>query len=340
MREIGRNMETAKASHRFLLGAAIAALVVPAAFGQAPSTRSGPDFPSRPIELVVHTSPGGGTDIIARVVAEIMTREKLVNQPVNVINRPGGAGAIAYTYFKGKRGDPHTIMTVASMTLLVQTTRPEMAMGLDHFTPLAFLAQDPQAVMVAAESPFRSFADLVDAGKREPNTVVASVASPGGTARMLLWMIERATGARYKVVSFKSGADAILPVMGGHTQFTTENVSEGHGAVEAKKLRVLAVSSVQRLPAVPDSPTLRELGYDIHVGTGRGFAMPADVPKEAAARMQAILERVYHSAAWKEHAERSMYENMWMSGNDYAAHLAKRRALVLEFLQSIGIAPK
>ena len=312
--------------------AAAAALAASGSFAQS--------FPSRPIELVVHTSPGGGTDVIARVVADVLTREKLVGQPVNVINRPGGAGAIAYTYFKSKRGDPHTIMTVASMTLLIQTTRPDMGMGLEHFTPLAFLAQDPQAVMVAAESPFRSFADLVDAGKREPNTLAASVSSPGGTARMLLWLVERETGARYKMVSFKSGADAILQVMGGHTHVTTENISEGHSAVTAKKLRVLAVSSAQRLPIVPDAPTLKELGYDIHIGTGRGFAMPADVPKDAAARMEANLERVYHSAAWKEHAERSMYENIWMGSAEYAAHLAQRRALVLEFLQSIGIAPK
>ena len=326
-------MEHAWVPRRVMLAAAACAVLgAPPALAQA--------FPSRPIELVVHTSPGGGTDIIARVVAEILTRDKLVNQPVNVMNRPGGAGAIAYTYFKGKRGDPHTIMTVASMTLLVQTTRPEMGMGLDHFTPLAFLAQDPQAVMVAADSPFRSFKDLIEAGRREPGSLAASVASPGGTARMLLWMIERETGARYKMVSFRSGADAILPVMGGHTQFTTENISEGHGAVEGKKLRVLAVSSARRLSAVPDAPTLRELGYDIHIGTGRGFAMPADVPREAAARMEAILERVYNHPTWKEHAARSLYENIWLGSAAYARHLAERRSLVLEFLQSIGIAPK
>jgi putative tricarboxylic transport membrane protein len=297
-------------------------------------------FPSRPIEFVVHTSPGGGTDVIARIISEILTREKLINQPINVINRPGGAGAIAYTYFKGKRGDPHTIMTVASMTLLVQTVRPEMAMGLEHFTPLALLAQDPQAVMVSADSPYKTLKDLVEAGRREPNSLAGSVASPGGTARMLLWMIERETGARYKMVSFKSGADAILPVMGGHVQFTTENISEGHGAVEGKKLRVLAVSSARRLSAVPGAPTLKELGYDIHVGTERGFAMPAGVPKEAAARMEANLQRVYNNPAWKEHAERSLYENIWMGSADYAKHLAERRGLVLDFLQSIGIAPK
>jgi putative tricarboxylic transport membrane protein len=215
-----------------------------------------------------------------------------------------------------------------------------MAMGLDSFTPLAFLAQEPQAVMVPADSPLKSFADLVDTGKRVPNTLVASVASPGGTARMLVWMTERMTGARYKVVSFKSGAEAVLQVVGGHTHFTTENLSEGHGAFEARKLRVLAVSARQRVSAAPDAPTLRELGYDIHIGTGRGFAMPADVPKEAAAQMQAILERVYQSPLWKAHAERNMYENIWLDGPAYAAHLAERRVLVLEFMQSIGIAPK
>lgn len=124
-------METAMGRRRLILGAATAvALAVPGAFAQT--------YPSRPIEFVVHTAPGGGTDIIARVAAEILTREKLVNQPVNVINRPGGAGAIAYTYFKGKRGDPHTVLTVASMTLLIQTLRPETGMGLEHFTPLAY----------------------------------------------------------------------------------------------------------------------------------------------------------------------------------------------------------
>ena len=87
-----------KAAARLHLILALAALAVPAAYAQS--------FPSRPIELVVHTSPGGGTDLIARLVADIMMKEKLVSQPVNVINRVGGGGAIAYTYIKSKRGEP------------------------------------------------------------------------------------------------------------------------------------------------------------------------------------------------------------------------------------------
>jgi putative tricarboxylic transport membrane protein len=118
------------------------------------------------------------------------------------------------------------------------------------------------------------------------------------------------------------------------------NISEGYAAVESKKLRVLAVTSAQRLAIVPDTPTLRELGYNIHIGTGRGFVMPAGVPKDAAARMEAILERVYATAQWKEHAERNLYENIWMGSAEYARHLSARRTQHLEFLQAIGLAQK
>jgi len=297
-------------------------------------------YPSRPIELVVHTSPGGGTDVIARVVAEILTREKLVTQPVNVVNRPGGGGAIAYTYGKSKRGDPHTVMAVASLALLTQTLRPELNIAMEDFTPVAFLASDPQAVMINADSPYKTFKDFIDAARREPSGLVASITSPGGSGRVMVWLIERETGARFKVVSFKSGGDAILQVMGGHTTFTTENISEGYSAVESKKLRVLAVSSLQRLPVVADAPTLKELGYNIHVGTGRGFALPAAVPKEAVAHMEQVFERVYRSPVWKEHSERNMYENIWMGSAEYGKHLMERRALHQEFLLAIGILKK
>ena len=297
-------------------------------------------FPSRPIELVVHTAPGGGTDLVARMVADIMTREKLVSQPVTISNKPGGGGAIAYNYIKSKRGDPHVVMTVASMAMLSQAVRPELKLGLDNYTPLAFLAQDPQAVMVAAGSPYRALKDLIDGARKEPNTLVASITSPGGTGRLLVWLLERETGTRYRTVSFKSGSDAILQVMGGHTHFSTENISEAYAAVEAKKIRVIAVTSKTRMPLVADAPTLMELGHNIHVGTGRGFVMPADVPKDAAAHMEAVLERVYRSAAWKDFAERNMFENIWMNGAEYGRHLAERRVLVGEFMQAIGLAAK
>jgi putative tricarboxylic transport membrane protein len=297
-------------------------------------------FPSRPLEVVVHTSAGGGTDILARVVSDNLTRNQWITQPITVSNRPGGGGAIAYTYIKNKRGDPHAVMAVASLTLLTVGLRPDLQLGLEHFTPVAFLAQDPQAVMVSVDSPYRTFKEFIDAAKRDPGTLTASITSPGGSGQLLVWLIERETGTKFRTVSFKGGSEAIMQVMGGHTHFTTENISEAVSAVEAKKLRVLAVSSGQRLSVVPDAPTLKELGYNIHMGTGRGFAMAAGVPKEAAVYLEAQLEKVYKSAAWREHTAKHLWENLWMGSAEYTRHLVFRRTQQLEFMQSIGLAPK
>ena len=316
-----------------------AAIIIPTAFFYIPPAFA-QAYPSKPVELVVHVAPGGGTDMVARIVADIMTKEKLIAQPITVVNKPGGGGAIAYNYIKSKRGEPHTVMSVATMAMLTQTVRPELKLGLENYTPLAFVAQDPQAIMVNADSPYKTLKDLIEASKKTPGGLAASITSPGGTGRMTLWMLEREAGARFKPVSFKSGSDAIMQVMGGHTQLSTENISEGYSAVESKKLRVLAVTAKTRMSIVPDAPTLLELGYDIHIGTGRGFAMPADVPKDAAARMESMLERLYKSAAWRQFAEKNMYENFWLGSADYAKHLKDRQVLVTQFLTEIGIAKK
>ncbi len=319
---------------RMIASAALATLAL-ATNALVPSAAAQP-FPSRPLELVAHSAPGAGNDRVARVLAEILVRDKFVSQAVSVTNRTGGAGTVAYNYIKSKRGDPHVILTGVSNTLLGATLRPEFNVSLDQFTMLAMMALDPQAVIVAADAPWRTFKDLIDAAKRAPDTLVASIGSPASAGRMLLWSIEQETGAKFKVVSMKGGADAIISVMGGHTHFSTENISEGMAALEAKKLRVLAVSTMQRMAVAPDTPTLKELGYNIHVGSARGFAMPAGVPKEAAAHMESVLERVYHSAAWKTHAAASHYENVWMGSVEFTQYFQQRQEWVRNFLRSIG----
>ena len=250
-------------------------------------------FPSKTIEFNVHTSPGGGTDLFARTVTDILIKEKAFAQSIIVSNRPGGSGTIAFNHVKSKRGDPHVVLTMATGSFLTATVRKEMDLGLEHFTPLVSFAIDPQVIAVAVDSKYKNVKELLEAGRKEPNVITASITSATGTARLLLYVIERETGAKFRYVSFKSGSEATLAVAGGHTQFTPENLSEMLGLVEGKKLRVLAVTGDKRLAAVPDAPTMKELGYKVVVGTGRGFVMPAGVPKEAHAAMEAALKRVY-----------------------------------------------
>lgn len=299
------------------------------------SSASAQSFLTKPIEVVVHTSPGGGTDLFGRHVSDMLARDKMFTQGFTISNRTGGLGSVAFNYVKSKRGDPNVLLTVATGSLLTASSRAELGLGLENYTPLAFFAQDPQAIAVRAESRLRTFKDLVEAAKREPLT--AAMTSSVGPGRYSLTLLERDAGAKFKIVTFKGGGDAVLATLGGHVELTTENLSEMISLYESKKMRVLAVTGERRFARAPDVPTLKELGYNIVAATGRGFAMPAGVPKEAASTMEAALKRVHDSPAYKDYAERNIFEDKYLGSAEFGEYLVKRRDEMQDFLKQVGI---
>ena len=137
------------------LVAALCTIVVVGAPAQAQT------YPSRTIEFVGQSSPGGGTDLFMRNITELLRKDKAFSQPIITSNRVGGGGAVAYNYIKSKRGDPHVVMTMATGGVLNASVRPELDLPLSIFTPLAMFAQDPQVVAVRAESKFQTLKDLL-----------------------------------------------------------------------------------------------------------------------------------------------------------------------------------
>jgi putative tricarboxylic transport membrane protein len=319
----------------------VAAMVIAGAAGGLASTSlMAQAYPSKPIELVVHTSAGSGGDVVSRAVAEIIRKEKLLPQMINVNNRVGGGGVVGWSYFKTKRGDPHVMMSVTG-TMLVMAYRPEINIGLENYTPLALFAIDPQTIMVPFDSPFKTFKDLMEAVRTKPESVVGATTSATGTGRLVIWLMEKqAPGARIKFVTFKGGSEAVTSVAGGHTTFTTENLSEGQGFVDGKKVRVLAIASDKRLPQAPDVPTLQELGFPITAGTIRGFTFTAGVPKEAVTTMEAALKKAHDSAEWKEIAKRNIFQDVFMGSAEFTKFLAVRMQEYKEFYDAIGLGKK
>ncbi len=302
----------------------------------APAAAQAQAFPNRPIEMVIHSNPGAGQDVFGRLFAEISAKEKLLPQPFTIVNRPGGSGTVASTFIKSKKGDPYYLLSLSSTIVLALAQRPDIGLGLDTYTPVALFGFDLQSVTVPVDSKFKNFRELVEAAKQSPDTIVNGIASATGTARFFQYQLEKMTGAKFKYVSFKSGSDAMAAVMGKHVDLTMENVSEVLSGVEAKKLRILAVPSEQRLKGLPDVPTLKELGYNIHVGGGRGLAMPAGVPKEILAVMEAAAERAHKSQIWRDYATKNMYENTYMGSAQLTQYLAKQMPAVGEFMEFIG----
>lgn len=320
------------ASWALLASGVLAALVSATATGQA--------YPTRQIEVVVPTSPGSGTDIYARALADIVRREKLLPQPLLVQNRTGGGGLIAINYIQTKRGDPYTLLA-ATGTVAIMAAREDVKIGLENYMPLALFAVDPQAIMVNADTPYKTLRDLAEAARKQPDTIVGAITNSLGSGRQVIHYLEKlAPGAKFKFVTFKGGGEAVLSVAGGHAHFTTENLSEGLAMLEAKKLRVLAITSLTRLPQMPDLPTATEAGYKIDAGTLRGFSFPAGVPKETAAMMEKVLERAHKTPAWQEHVKRYYYEDRYLGSAEYAKLLAQRVEEYRAFFKEVGATAK
>lgn len=317
------------ARSKVLLAAALA-VCMPFALAQP--------FPSKPIEFVTHSAPGGGADVVARVIAEIVAREKLLPQPLVVQNRAGGGGTLAMNYVVGKRGDPYILHSVAVTVMLSVPVRTGLDIGYDKFQMLGLIGFDLNALTVNVDSPFRTASDLVNAAKAKPKTINVAVGSIGATAHYFIYQLERLTGARFNTVSTKSGADAAVQVLGGHVHATAENVSEMMGHVEAKKMRFLGIPANARLAGLPDVPTMKEQGYDLHIGSGRAVASPAGIPGEVARVYEEMVANVYKSAGWRDYMRRNQYEEAYLNAEETTRYMAARQAEISKFLAEVGLA--
>ena len=296
-------------------------------------------YPSRPIELISATGAGGGSDLVARLVADIIAKEKLLPQPVIVQNRPGGGGAVGQTYVAGRRGDPYVFLQAAN-NLVAVPIRTGLDIGVDKFQPLGAIGFDLNGLSVAENSPYRTLKDLLAAARDKPKTISVGTTSPGGGAHSMMFQLEKLSGARFNIVSFKSGAETATAVMGGHIHATAENLGEVLPHVEQKNLRLLGVASAQRIAGLPNVPTLKEQGFDIHAGGLRAFVAPAGIPRDAAKLLEDTLAKVHKSAAWREYMARNMYEDVYMNAEEFSRWLASQQVEMTQFLTETGLALK
>ncbi len=296
-------------------------------------------YPSRYIELVSPTGAGGGSDLVARTVADIVAKEKLLPQQIIVQNRAGGGGAVGQAYVAGRRGDPY-IFIQAAIGLITVPIRTGLDVGIDKFQPLGAIGLDLNSIAVSESSPYRSLKDLLDAARANPKTISVGITFPGGSAHGMMHKLQKAAGVQFNLVSFKSGTESVTAVMGGHIQATAENLGEVMPQVELKKLRLLGVPAVNRLAGAPNVPTLKEQGFDIQAGGLRGFVAPAGIPRDAAKVLEDMLAKVYKSAGWRDYMARNMYEDVYMNAEELGRWLATQQVEMTQFLTEMGLALK
>lgn len=271
-----------------------------------PNESLGQKFLTKPIEFVCHAAAGGGSDIMARTMQSIIVKEKLFTHTIAVVNRPGGGGAIAFAYVAGKKGDPHFWLT-ATTSFLTTPLLGKSKYTYKDFTPLVNLAYDDFFVTVKTDSPYKTMKDLIADAKKRPGQINTGGTYAPGTDALISHMIEKAAGVKFNYIPFKSGGEAMVALLGGNLDMFYPNPGEALAQVEAKKVRILAVASEKRMAAMPDIPTLRELGINATFQQVRSIAAPKDLAPEAIRFYEELFRKLAESKMWKE---KYIQENM------------------------------
>jgi tripartite-type tricarboxylate transporter receptor subunit TctC len=259
-------------------------------------------YPTKPITLVVTFPPGGGADTIARPLASVA--QPHLGQPLVVLNKPGGAGAVGTQYAANAKPDGYTLLY--SLNALNELPQIDALLGRpaafkrEQFIPIGQVAVSPFAIMVNAETPWQTFQAFVAEAKQKPDELQYASAGVYSTTHIMWERILEATGMRLRHFPTTGGGPIMMAVLGKQVDISHCVVPVVCAPqVEAGKVRLLAVTSEQRHPGYPEVPTLRELGYDVSHTIWHAVLVPVGTPPEVVARLRQGLKAMVDDEAFK-----------------------------------------
>ena len=292
--------------------------------------------PTRPIELVVQAAAGGGSDIFARKIADVLTKEKIVSQPINVVNKPGGSGAVAYNYILQKKGDPHFLATV-TLSYLSTPLQEKPGYVYTDFSNLVTLATDDFIAVVKAESPYQSLNDLVAAAKAKPKEIKVGGTQVGSSDSIIPALIEAATGAQFNYITFRSGAEVNTAILGGTVDWVAANPGEAKALIDGKNMRAIAAFSSVPLKGYESVKTAKSQGIDVVWEQFRGIIGAPGISAAERAYWTKAHSDLTKSAEWSKYLEENTLRPLVTTGPDVDKYLDAQNALLKAVLIKLGL---
>jgi putative tricarboxylic transport membrane protein len=308
-----------------------AALALPPAFALAQFK------PTKPIEVVVHTGPGGGGDVLARFIASTVEKEKLAPVRMQVNNKTGGNGSTAMNYVVEKKCEPHTIAIFTGNWLNNPLVQAEAKATVKEMTPIARLVLEPAVIVVKSDSPYKSVKDFIDAAKKTPGQLKQSGGSITSRDNVVRQLIMKQTGANWAYISFPGGGERIAALLGGHVNMMVIEPQEAGEHIRSGGMRVLAQVAEKRLGAFPNVPTLKEAGIDIpNVPQVRGVVAPPGMPADAVAYYEDLFGRLAKTATWKKYLEDNQFEDGFQKSGELAQFFDQYTNRMRDILKEAG----
>ena len=298
--------------------------------------------PTKNVEIVAASAPGGSNDKTARMLEHLFTINKIVPTTMTVVNRPGGGANIANTYVAQRVGDPHYLL-IAGNALLGNHIIGASTLTIADFTPIASMAEDYAVFVVAAGSQFKTGKDLVAAMKKDPKAVTYGFANAFGSSRHIAGaLFLKAIGGNprdLKPVVFKGSAEAIPAVLGGHLDVGIIGAVNVVPHVGSGKLRGLGVAAPERLPGVfASAPTWREQGVDVVYGSWRGIFAPKGLTPAQTAFWENALRKIASTPEWKSDLDKNFWTEHFHTGARLRKDIEREHAETRAVLSDLGLA--
>lgn len=295
-------------------------------------------FPTGNLEIVAPASPGGGWDSTARAVEKAIDDEGLVDENLQVVNKPGGNGEVGWQYIKDKDGHH---LAMSSSLIMTNELLGQSELTYEDFTPLAMMTTEWVAFAVSEDSPFDTGEEMMEQLKEDPSSLKIGT-SPGLGSNHHLAFIEAAQEygvdiSKLNFVIFDSGGDEVTNLLGGHIDVATHTVSTFREQHEADKLKIIAVASEEPIEGLDDVPTWKEQGIDVVFPHFRGIIGPPDMSEEAINYWDDVLSKVSESDDWNEILQNNEWDSFYKDSAETKEFLAEQTPKYEKLIKDSGL---
>lgn len=313
----------------------ISLLVVSACSSNASGTEN---FPTKPIEFVAPATPGGGWDLTARSMQKILQEEELIENPINVVNKPGGGGEVGWKYLEQQ--DAH-VSAVNSSLLITNNLLGQSDLTYEDFTPLAILSTEWTSIAVPTGSELENATEVMEKLKEDPASLKIGVAPSLGNSDHLSFIEAALTYGvdvpKLEFLVYESGGDVVTALVGGHVDVATMSISEAKEQYKAEKINILAVSSEERVEGLEEVPTWKEQGVDMVFPHWRGIMGPPDMTEEEIAYWDEKIGEMVESESWKEILANNEWTDYYHSSEETKEFFNSETEKYNELLKSSGL---
>jgi putative tricarboxylic transport membrane protein len=290
----------------------------------------------RQLRIMAPAAPGGGWDQTAR---EMQTALRDLVGRTEVYNVGGAGGTVGLSQYARLKGQPTELM-VMGLVMVGAIESNDSPVTLTETTPLARLTTDYEVIVAAKDSPVATMEDLAAAMRRDLGSVSIAGGSAGGVEHILAGLVARAVGgdpAKSNYIAHSGGGEALTTVLSGRATAAVSGVSELAPQIRTGNIRALAVSSPQRLPALPDVPTLRESGVDVELENWRAVVAPAGISDDEKRTLEDLVVQMTRTPTWAETLQRRGWLDATLAGPEFDAFVAAEQRRIAQVLTEMGI---